>query len=495
MKAIRIGIATGLALLIAACAGGPKEPDLLLTYNKVAASQTPYRNPVIIIPGVLGSKLKSQTTDQPVWGAFISGAADPQSAEGLKLITAPYIYPDGSKTNWNTVVPDGALEEVRLQLLGIPLKVKAYAQIIEAIATGGYRERQLGTANSGLYDDTHYTAFQFDYDWRLSNAENAVKLFHFIEDVRAQTARIYETRYGIMDADIKVDIVAHSMGGLIARYMLRYGEQGLPADGSDPLLDWSGSLGVERVIIVGTPNAGSMSALEELVKGKNFGWPFLPYYNQAVLGSFASLYQLMPRDRHTPVVDAEGAPIGSLYDIKTWERYEWGLLNPKMDKTYARLFPEIESVEERRKVAHHTLSVHLEEARRFNDALDRPAAAPSRLLFDLVLGDVDETARTVAYDPRKKSFETVATAPGDGVVARYSALMDEREDGDESIWTPRLRSPIAFDNVMILPYNHIGLTQSKVFIDNMLYWLLVEPRPSGTPLGYPLKSNDNLLND
>ena len=65
--------------------------------------------------------------------------------------------------------------------------------------------------------------------------------------------------------------------------------------------------------------------------------------------------------------------------------------------------------------------------------------------------------------------------------------MDEREDGNLDIWTPRLRSPIDFDNVMILPHNHIGLTQSKVFIDNMLYWLLVEPRPSGTPLGYPLK--------
>lgn len=481
-------ILLALPFFLAACASGPKDPDLFLTYNKVAASQTPYRNPVIIIPGVLGSKLKSIETDQPVWGAFTSGAADPQTADGLRLITAPYVYPDGSKTSWNNIVPDGALEEVRVQLFGIPLKIKAYAQIIEAIATGGYREKQLGSANNALYDDEHYTAFQFDYDWRLSNAENAVKLFHFIEDVRAKTAKVYETRFDIPDADIKVDIVAHSMGGLIARYMLRYGEQGLPEDGSDPILDWSGSLGVERIIIVGTPNAGSINALEELVKGKNFGWPFLPYYNQAVLGSFASLYQLMPRDRHNPVVDMKGNPIGSIYDISTWERYQWGLLNPKMDKTYARLFPEIETVEERRSIARHTLETYLEEARRFTEALDRPAGAPSRLLFDLVLGDVDETTRKVAYDEKKKSFVTLETTPGDGVVARYSALMDEREDGDTERWTPRLRSPIAFDNVMILPYDHIGLTQSKVFIDNMLYWLLMEPRPSGTPLGYPLKS-------
>lgn len=473
--------------LLTACATSLKEPDLQLTYNKEAASQTPFRNPVIVIPGILGSKLKNLQDDRVVWGAFISGAADPQNDEGLRLITAPYLYPDGSYTNWSYVVPDGALEEIKLQLLGIPLKVKAYAQIIEALSIGGYREKQLGSANSALYGDAPYTAFQFDYDWRLSNAENAKKLFYFVQEVREQTSAVYETRYGIPGADIKVDIVAHSMGGLVARYMLRYGEQGLPADGSDPILDWSGSLGVERVIIVGTPNAGSVSAIEELVKGKNFGWPFLPYYNQAVLGSFASLYQLMPRDRHKTIVDENGAAISSLFDIATWEKYQWGLLNPEMDKTYARLFPEIGSAEERRVIARHTLAHHLREAERFTRALDIPSAAPERLLFDLVLGDVDQTTRKVGYDTNKKSFTTLEEVPGDGTVPRYSALMDEREDGNLDIWTPRLRSPIDFDNVMILPHNHIGLTQSKVFIDNMLYWLLVEPRPSGTPLGYPLK--------
>ncbi|UTW59450.1 hypothetical protein KFE96_03850 [Kordiimonas sp. SCSIO 12603] len=476
-----------LLAVLSACSSSIKEPALELTYNQKAAQQTPYRNPVIVIPGILGSKLKDIRDDQVVWGAFVSGAADPQKDEGLKRITAPYIYPDGSLTNWSHVEPNGALEEIKLQLLGIPLKIKAYAQIIEALSIGGYREKQIGDANDEIYDDTHYTAFQFDYDWRLSNAENSKRLFRFIQSVREHTARIYETRYGIEDADVKVDIVAHSMGGLLTRFMLRYGEQGLPEDGSAPILDWSGSLGVERVILIGTPNAGSVHALTELVNGKNFGWPFLPFYNQGVLGSFASLYQLLPRDRHNAVVDMENRPLGSLYDIKTWERYQWGLLDPKMDKTFARLFPEIESAEERRKIAHHTLKTHLEEARRFTEAIDIPAAPPERLLFDLVLGDVDPTMRTVAFDAEKRKFITLSEMPGDGTVVRYSALMDEREDGNLSIWTPKLRSPIAFDNVMILPYDHIGLTQSKVFINNMLYWLLVEPRPSGTPLGYPLK--------
>ncbi len=470
--------------LLAACSSNNRLPDIELTYNREAASESPLRNPVIVIPGILGSQLKDIRDDKIVWGAFTSGAADPQDDDGLRLITAPYLYPDGSLTNWSHVVPNGALEELKVQLLGVPFKIKAYAQIIDALRVGGYREQPIGYEYEEG-DDTHFTAFQFDYDWRLSNADNATRLFYYVEEIRERTARIYETKYGIEDADIKVDIVAHSMGGLLTRYMLRYGDQGLPEDGSDPDLDWSGSLGVERVVIIGTPNAGSVSAITELVEGKNFGWPFLPFYDQAVLGSFTSLYQLLPRDRHNTVVGTDGQPLGSLYDIKTWEKYQWGLLNPEMDKTYERLFPEIETAEERRVIARYTLEHHLKEAERFARALDIPSGAPERLLFDLVLGDVDPTLRKVAYDTEKKSFVTIEKVPGDGTVPRYSALMDEREDGNAEIWTPKLRSPIAFDNVMILPFDHVGLTQSKVFINNMLYWLLVEPRPSGTPLGYP----------
>jgi pimeloyl-ACP methyl ester carboxylesterase len=489
MQISRTLISLLLLSVLGACASGPKDPDIALTYNRIAAAESPYRNPVIVIPGVLGSKLKDIRTDQPVWGAFVAGAADPQTDEGLKLITAPYIYPDGSLTNWSHVVPNGALTEVKLQLLGIPLKVAAYAQLIDALGAGGFREQQIGDANGELYDDNHYTAYQFDYDWRLSNADNAAKLFNFVQQVRARVSKEYERKFGIKNADIKVDIVAHSMGGLLTRYMLRYGDQGLPKDGSDPNLDWSGSLGVERVVLIGTPNAGSPNALNELVEGKNYGWPLLPFYNQAVLGSFASLYELMPRDRHNAVVMKDGSPVGSIYDIKTWEKHQWGLMNPKMEKTFKRLFPEINDPEELQAVVHNTLKTHLENAKRFNKALDIPAAPPERLIFNMVLGDADETDRVLAFDQEKGKFRTVQTAPGDGVVPRYSALMDERADGDDTIWTPRLRSPIDFDSVVILPYEHIALTQSKVFIDNLLYWLLVEPRPSGTPLGYPINTN------
>ena len=63
--------------------------------------------------------------------------------------------------------------------------------------------------------------------------------------------------------------------------------------------------------------------------------------------------------------------------------------------------------------------------------------------------------------------------PGDGVVPRYSALMDERTGGD----SPHsfLKSPIDWSNTTFLFSDHLGLTTSPVFVDNMLHILLEQP--------------------
>ena len=53
----------------------------------------------------------------------------------------------------------------------------------------------------------------FPYDWRQDNVVIARKLDALIEQLRRD--------YG--DPQLKVDLVAHSMGGLIARYYLQYG--------------------------------------------------------------------------------------------------------------------------------------------------------------------------------------------------------------------------------------------------------------------------------
>jgi len=89
---------------------------------------------------------------------------------------------------------------------------------------------------------------------------------------------------------------------LLMRYYMRYGGNALPEDGSAPTLTWAGAKDIERAILVAPPNAGSLDALEQLVEGFNTGRPLLPYYPPEILGTFPSLYQLLPRPRHNAIV-------------------------------------------------------------------------------------------------------------------------------------------------------------------------------------------------
>ncbi len=88
---------------------------------------------------------------------------------------------------------------------------------------------------------------------------------------------------------MQFDVVAHSMGGLISRYYLRYGNQDLPSDGSIPKLTWAGADVIDRLIMVGTPNAGYLDTIVELL----YGSPLQPYPT-AVLGTLPAYYQMLP---------------------------------------------------------------------------------------------------------------------------------------------------------------------------------------------------------
>ena len=72
-------------LATSACSAPPRAPDLGGLYNELARSEDPYRNPVILIPGILGSKLVDRPSDVIVWGAFGLGNANPNTAEGARL--------------------------------------------------------------------------------------------------------------------------------------------------------------------------------------------------------------------------------------------------------------------------------------------------------------------------------------------------------------------------------------------------------------------------
>jgi pimeloyl-ACP methyl ester carboxylesterase len=141
--------------------------------------------------------------------------------------------------------------------------------------------------------------FIFHYDWRLSNFETAQSFQAFIETTP-------QLRGG------KLDIVAHSMGGILTRiYLQQYG----------------GAAKVRKVIYLGTPFLGAMSALATLSNGwgtfANRLAGGLDNIRNVIL-SLPAFYELFPRYESCCRIGSE-AEFESLdiLSYQVWEQYNW----------------------------------------------------------------------------------------------------------------------------------------------------------------------------
>jgi hypothetical protein len=471
--------------LAAGCVVSYHPPDLGGLYDRAAQHHGPERNPVVLIPGVTGSTLVDGASGRIVWGAFIGDYARPGDPADARLLALP-MRPGASLDELRDEVrPDGVLDRVRVRVLGIPVHVRAYVQLLAALGAGGYRDETLGLSGAVDYGTDHYTCFQFPYDWRRDVAENARRLGEFLEEKRAYVRAESRRRLGVDPGPVRFDVVAHSMGGLVLRYYLRYGGAEPPPAGAPPPVTWAGAESVERALLVGPPNAGSLDALLDLVRGHDPG-PFVPTYPPAIVGTFPSLYQALPRARHGVLVEAGNPerPVEDLFDPALWERMGWGLASPAEEGFLRELLPEVSEPAERRRIALDHLAKSLARARRITEALDRAAPPPpAHLELYLVAGDAIPTAAAARVDPRTGALEVIARAPGDGTVLRASALLDERSSLS---WQPYVSSPIPWSDILFLFTGHLGLTRDPVFTDNLLFWLLEDARgPAARRTGPP----------
>lgn len=444
-------------------------PELGVIYQQSAQMKNSIRNPVIVVPGMMGSKLRQTSKDRTVWGVFDSSSIDPNNAEDVRLLACPV---DGTSLDDfdDGVYATGVLDSLEINVGGLSLNLQAYLNILRMLGVGGYRDEELGLSGAIDYGEEHFTCFQFPYDWRRDNAHNAKKLGEFIEQKKAYIEAERMRRFGI-DEPVKFDIVAHSMGGLITRYFLRYGDQGPVANGETLQLDWSGCEHVDRVIMIGTPNNGSAKSLVSAHEGFSFS-TFLDSYPSGMVATLPAIYQLLPNGPEPAVFDSEtGQPLDH-YDVETWDRRGWGMLNPDQDSVLQMLMPDVSSAQERHAIAKAHVSECLRRAASFHAALNFSAAPPASTTFHLFCGDAMPTVDTLTSDLKNRTLLPRSKSPGDLTVTRKSTMADQRTSAS---WCPTLQSPIQFKDVRFLFDDHFGLTRDAEFTDNALYLLLEDP--------------------
>ena len=190
----------------------------------------------------------------------------------------------------------------------------------------------------------------FAYDWRRSNLEAVRALAALVDALRARGAPA-------------VHLVAHSMGGLIAAYYLRYGTQALALASET----WTGAAAVDRVVIAGTPYRGLMRAFHDMACGA------VAVRNRTLLGpvavaSMPAAYQLLPWPAADKVLSPSLSPEPqAIYQARHWRDGGWGLFAD------AQALPDAA-----REARYAYCGAHLDGARRWFELLHAPLARRPR---------------------------------------------------------------------------------------------------------------------
>lgn len=470
-----------LILLLSGC-GARRTPDLERIF--APTRERANKPPVIVVPGILGSQLVNRRTGEVVWpSAFRS------SVDDLSLPVTPDLA-----ANRDELIPTRIVETAKLARLAP--EVYVYYNLLEALRRyGGYRE---GDWTNPPAEGDHDTFYVFPYDWRRDNVETARDLIRHIDELKRKLNR----------PDLRFNIIAHSMGGLAARYAAMYGDQDLPDEGAPLLPTWEGAQDINKIFMFGTPNEGAAEAFATLLDGYSVTEGLRPHFRlfnkltREDILTCPAIYELLPHKHATMFLDENLAPLTvDLYDVATWKHYGWSAVN---DQEYRARFargeikPPLAPSVERNTLAQLDayFAAALQRARRFHEALDMsvPAELSPVPLF-VFGGDCEETlsapiimrdARTERWitltrpqklrtasgrevssgDVRRAMFE-----PGDGRVTRRSLLGESlTERRASSLFNTSL--PIAY--AVFACDLHSDLQSNKILQDNALTLLISE---------------------
>jgi len=352
----------------------------------LAAAQTPApapvvtgKSPIIIIPGLTGSELINSKTGQVAWFR----TSRPKDDDVRLPISS------NLARNRDNLIAGDIIREIKIAKL-LP-EIEIYEKLIASLqTTGGYREAKWNTATKEDFQDTFYV---FAYDWRRDNVENARLLIQKIETLKRRLGK----------PDLRFNIVAHSMGGLISRYAAMYGNVDIPAGTPKPT--WAGARHLNKIFLLGTPNEGSLLALDGLINGVVYAGgkinlPWVQNLSRFDVFTIPSVYQLLPHAGTFKAYDEDLKPIElDIYNPQVWDEYDWSVWD---DKDYEKKF----DATERRNAKSYFLAA-LNRAKRFQAALDANSSATIPVSFYLMGADCKETLNAMVLRRNEKKDQWI----------------------------------------------------------------------------------------
>jgi len=459
----------------------------ILTFK--AEAQKTGKNPVIIIPGISGSTLVNPTTGRTVWFSVKRDKYD-----DLRLpMTSSLI-----ERNRDSLIPIDIIREVELPVLP---DVDVYKTLIEALKARGYTEASWANPQAA---DVFYV---FAYDWRRDNVESARLLMQRMSAVKRTLKR----------PELKFDLLAHSMGGLIARYAAMYGTADLSRR-RNPVPNWAGTAHIRKLMMFGTPNEGSFAAFDALLNGypilADRKLPLVDDLRAEDVMTIPSVFQLLPSQNSARFFDEKLRPLKvDIYDIKTWIKYGWGsLADPKFlsklkdarrlaiqNKEIKPVRPDKDASVDDRLLSRTTFgqvrayfSAALERAERFHAALDAQTTDSPIQIYAyggncsetldgaIILHDKDKDRWITLLDDEdiktadgekvsKDAVKGILFAPGDGRVTTRSLLGEMSTLGKAAT-----RVGITLESSLFTCGSHFTLFLEKPILDSFLSALIVE---------------------
>lgn len=451
-----------MAVVLAGCATRPRVNERTLTQLYAKQRQAAPPEVTIFIPGIMGTVLKDRLSGQIVWGQMWSGALD--------MLALPIDAATGM-VGQDHLVPIRLLDS--FTWIGGLIEGDIYATTQRvAKSAGGFTQGDINNPQPGE------NAYSFKYDWRRDLIEAAQGLGGAIERIKKAQGR----------PDLKVRLLCHSAGGLVARYYVKYGTIDVLDQDPLPPPTYAGAANVSKVVMLGTPNAGSLEAFQHLHQG--LAIPLVGKLTPKTLFTMPASYQLLPAGGASSFVDASGKPlVVDLYDPANWERYGWSVFAPqRLLKRYHQWLHRSfrhgqkdydEEITSRRKF----LAFALHRAERFHRALRAgdPKEEKQRVQYIVLGADCEPTQYRAVLERRRGVWRTrfrswrpelrkALTAFGDGSVTKDS-LLGFCYASDESA-LPDSRLPGA--RAVFFCESHFELPKNVTYLDNVLHTLLEE---------------------